>query len=114
MGGAAKTPPGPAGRGPFGPEDKFVLPDGNYPHERREKNSSASPLHLLLTMSNRIHLDNMNSSWVWNPGRTYQPGDACSDDIYGAALNAPLILGDAQKGIVAAVVSLLVVLSCIS
>jgi hypothetical protein len=32
MGGAAKTPPGPKGRGPFGAEDQFVLPDGAVPY----------------------------------------------------------------------------------
>ena len=28
MGGADRIPPGPKGRGPFTPEDKFKLPDG--------------------------------------------------------------------------------------
>jgi len=55
-------PPGPQGRGPFGPEDEFVLPDG----------------------------------------RTYVPGDAATDDLYGAALAEPFKLSDSAKGIVAA------------
>ncbi|EKX45022.1 hypothetical protein GUITHDRAFT_152827 [Guillardia theta CCMP2712] len=57
MAGADRMPPGPKGRGPFGPEDTFVLPDG----------------------------------------RSYTPGDACTDDIYGAALANPVVLPDALK-----------------
>mmetsp|Transcript_40673 Transcript_40673/g.63518 ORF Transcript_40673/g.63518 Transcript_40673/m.63518 type:complete len:122 (+) Transcript_40673:41-406(+) len=60
--GAERDAPGPQGRGPFGPEDTFVLPDG----------------------------------------REYQPGDAATDDLYGAALASPIEVDDTKKGILAA------------
>lgn len=38
-------------------------------------------------------------------GRTYQPCDAATDDIYGAALASPVQLEDGPKAIAAAGVS---------